>query len=241
VTGSASARLGVYTGFASVAFLLALALGRPELVALGAPFAAFLVLALALGQAPELTVAMTLADERTIEGQPVDGELEISAATALHEVEISLALPYGVELVEGASRFVLRLAPGERRTLPFRLVAWRWGAFRMGALDVRVRDRFGLVSYDARIEGAVVLRAYPRPERLRSLVAPLETQPITGNRVARTKGEESSSPTCARSFPATASDGSTGARAPGGASSTSTSSTRSATATSSSSWTASPR
>jgi uncharacterized protein (DUF58 family) len=189
MTRSASARLGVYAGFAAAAFLLALLLGRAELAALGAPFAAFLVLALALGRAPELTVAAMLAEERTIEGQPVDGELELSATGTLHEIELELVVPYGVELMDGASRVVLRLAPGERRTLPFQLVGWRWGAYRIGAYAVRVRDRFGLVAYDAVVDGALPLRVHPRHERLRSLVRPLETQPFAGNRVARTRGE----------------------------------------------------
>ena len=34
-----------------------------------------------------------------------------------------------------------------------------------------------------------MLRAYPLPERLRSLASPLETQPFAGNRVARARGE----------------------------------------------------
>ncbi len=189
MTRRASARLGVYAAFASAAFLLALVFGRPELAALGAPFAAFLVLALALARAPELTVAVTLADARAIEGQPVDGELELSAVGTLHEVEVALVLPHGVELVDGEQRLVLRLAAGERRTLPFSVVAWRWGAYRIGAVAVRVHDRFGLIAHDAFVESAVALRAYPRPERLRSLVAPLETQPFAGDRVARVRGD----------------------------------------------------
>ncbi len=124
-----------------------------------------------------------------VEGQPVDCELELSAVGALHEVELALVLPHGVELTDGAERVVLRLAPGERRTLAFRLVAWRWGAYRLGTFAVRVSDRFGLVAHDAVVEGTVPLRAYPRPERLRALVDPLETQPFAGNRVARVRGE----------------------------------------------------
>jgi uncharacterized protein (DUF58 family) len=189
MTRSASPRLRVYAGFASALFLLALLLGRPELAALGAPFAAFLVLALVLARPPELTLAVTLAEERTIEGQPVDGELEVSAVGALHELELALVAPHGVELAEGARHVVLRLAPGERRTLAFRFVPWRWGAYRLGTFAVRVRDRFGLLAHDAVTEATVQLRAYPRPERLRSLVRPLETQPFVGNRVARTRGE----------------------------------------------------
>jgi uncharacterized protein (DUF58 family) len=189
MTRSASARLRIYLGFAVAAFLLALVLGRPELAAVAAPFAAFLALAFVLARAPELTVAVTLAEGRTVEGEPVDGELELSCIDALHEVELELVLPDGIELVEGTNLFVLRLAPGERRTLPLRLVASRWGAYRIGSCAVRVRDRFGLVSYDAFLEETLPVRAYPRPERLRALVRPLETQPFAGNRVARTRGD----------------------------------------------------
>jgi uncharacterized protein (DUF58 family) len=186
---TASARLSVYAGFAAASFLLALFLGRPEPAALGAPFAAFLVVSLALARAPEVRVAISLADERTLEDEPVDGELELAATGALHELEVALDLPRGIELREGAARVVVRLAAGERRTIPLPLVASRWGAYGFGTAAVRVRDRFGLVAHDALLEGTVGLRVYPRPERLRTLVRPLETQPFVGNRVARVRGE----------------------------------------------------
>jgi uncharacterized protein (DUF58 family) len=186
---SASSRLGAYAGFASATFLAALLLGRPVVAVVGAPFAVFLVLALSLARPPALAVALRLVEERAIEGDPVEAELELSAAEAVHEVEVALVLPEGVELHEGSGRIVTRLAPGERRTLPLELVPWRWGAHRLGTIAVRVRDRFGLVAYDALPEGDAVLRAYPHPERLRSLVSPLETQPFAGNRVARARGD----------------------------------------------------
>jgi uncharacterized protein (DUF58 family) len=186
---SASARLGAYAAFVSLAFLVALFMGRPGVAALGAPFAAFLVVALLLQRTPSLTVALTLAEERTVEGEPVAAALELSSASALDEVEVALVLPYGIELGEGAERMVVHVAAGETRVLPLELVPWRWGAFRLGRAAVRVSDRFGLVAHDALVEGTVTLRTYPRPERLRSLVAPLETQPLSGDRVARARGE----------------------------------------------------
>jgi len=188
MTRSASGRLAVYAAFASAMFLVALFLGRPSLAALGAPFAAFLVLALWLARTPELTVAVSLAEDRTVEGDHVEGALELTGSD-LHEVELALVLPYGLELREGSDRMVVRVGPGETRTVPLDLEPWRWGAFRLGPLAVRVRDRFGLVAHDAVVDGTVTLRTYPRPERVRSLVNPLETQPFAGNRVARARGE----------------------------------------------------
>jgi uncharacterized protein (DUF58 family) len=187
MTRTASRRLASYAGFASAAFLAGLFLGKPEVAALGAPFVAFLVVALALARPPTVDVALTLADDRAVEGETVGAELAVSGSE-LHEVEVELALPYGLELAEGSPRLVLHV-PRQGCVVPLSLVPWRWGAFRLDRIAVRVRDRAGLVAYDALVEGGVTLRAYPEPERLRSLVPPLDTQPFAGNRVARARGE----------------------------------------------------
>jgi uncharacterized protein (DUF58 family) len=188
MTRTASSRLGVYAGFSALAFLLALLLGRRELAALGAPFAVFLVVALALAAAPEVSVALRVAEERIVEGEVADAALEV-ASSAARDVELALVLPDGVELVDAESRVVLSLGAADSRTLALRLAAARWGAYRVGEVAVRAHDRFGLVAWDARIAAARTLRVYPRPEWLGSLVAPLETQPHAGNLVARAKGE----------------------------------------------------
>ena len=189
MTRSVSLKLAIYSSFAAAAFLLALVLGRPELAALGAPFAAYLVLALALVTPPDLDVRFCIDAERTVEGETVEASVEISARSAVHEVELLPALPPGLRVGEGASRMILRLARGQRKTVPLAITADHWGLYRVGEVAVRVRDRFGLVSFDARVPPAVRLRVYPRTERLLSLVRPLETQPYAGNRVARAKGE----------------------------------------------------
>ena len=103
MTRSASSRLGAYAAFVAAAFLVALFMGRPDVAALGAPFAAFLVVALLFQRTPKLTVALTLAEERTVEGEPVAATLEVSSDAGLDQVELALVLPYGVELGEGAS------------------------------------------------------------------------------------------------------------------------------------------
>ena len=65
----------------------------------------------------------------------------------------------------------------------------RWGAYRVGGLEARAFDRFGLVVDEATIEPALVLRVYPAAERLERTLRPLETQPTAGNQVARAKGD----------------------------------------------------
>ncbi len=55
-------------------------------------------------------------------------------------------LPEGVTSVGGHGRIAFRLDAGELRRLDYELVCERWGAYRIGLLDVRVRSAFGLLS-----------------------------------------------------------------------------------------------
>jgi uncharacterized protein (DUF58 family) len=183
-----SPKLALYAGLACVSFVTALVLGRPELAALGAPFALVLAAGVVLPPPAELAVQLHLRDDQAIEGQELEAELVLSASRLAHGLQLALDLPDGVRIAGGSTRLVLELDPNER-VLPLRLVCERWGAHRLGAHLVRSSDRAGLRILDRRGAADSLLRVYPRPEHLRSLVRPLETQPYAGNRVARAKGE----------------------------------------------------
>ncbi len=81
------------------------------------------------------------------------------------------------------------LAPGEPRTLAVPIRCERWGAFAVGPLLVRARDRLGFHSWEAQLGGRSPLRVYPSVETLHALLPPLETQVFIGNQVSRTKGD----------------------------------------------------
>jgi uncharacterized protein (DUF58 family) len=188
VTRTYSPKLGLYGTFAGLAFLLAIVLGRPELAALGAPFAVYLLLALSLSTPPGLRATFTLDRERVVEGDALEAVVEVVSESAA-EVELLVGTPAGVALAADAAHTVVHAAAGEPRPFGIELTATRWGAYLLGELAVRARDRFGLVAYTQVLEPSVPLRVYPRAERLQSLARPLETQPYAGNRVARTQGD----------------------------------------------------
>jgi uncharacterized protein (DUF58 family) len=189
MTRRASPRLVAYAGLAAAGLMAALALRRPELVALAAPFAAFLGLGLALVRRPELHAWLSIEPGRVLEGDEVAVEIELETATHAERIELLLVTPPELELVDGANPVAVRLRSGEERTLELSLRCARWGSYELGDLLVRVRDRLGLFTWEARIERPHTLRVYPHPERLRALLAPLETQVFVGNEVARTRGE----------------------------------------------------
>ena len=184
-----SPKLTLYAAFAGTSFLAALVLGRPELAALGAPFALVLVVGLALPPPPRVTASLRLARQRAVEGEEIDADLVVSAPPGAHELQLALMLPDGIRAAGGAESRLLRLPPGGQRTLPLRLVCAHWGGYRMGTVLLRSGDLAGLRVLDTRVDGNIPVRVYPRPPHLHALVPPAETQPFAGNRVARVKGE----------------------------------------------------
>ena len=185
---SRSPKLALYATLAAAFFIAALALGRPELAGLGAPFALVLILGLSLPPPPKVAASVHLNRERVLEGDEIEAELSLTASSDC-EAQLALVLPSGIEPLEGPTSFALKLERDRPRRLPIKLICNRWGAYRLGELLVRTGDRARLRLTDARLPGEAVLRVYPSRERLPSLITPLETQPFAGNRVSRAKAE----------------------------------------------------
>jgi uncharacterized protein (DUF58 family) len=188
VTRRGSARIEGYAVLAAVALLAALALRRPELAVVAAPF----VLVLAVGtraREPELDAALTLSTSRTLEGDDVEATLVLAPASAVGRLEVFLDLPDGVDLVDGERAFGLRLGAAEERAVPLTLRCSRWGAFDVGGVDLRATDVARLVVWERRLGEPRRLKAYPRLEPARRIVSALETQAFAGNDVARRPGD----------------------------------------------------
>jgi uncharacterized protein (DUF58 family) len=186
---SRTPKLALYASLAASSFLIALVLGRPELAALGAPFAFVLLVGLSLPPPEEVAARLEIVEERAVEHDEIAARLVLGPPERNLHAQVRLRLPDGIRLADGETSPLLKLSPGEKRALPLRLVPTRWGAYRLGDMAVRGFDRAGLRSLDQALTGEAVLRVYPGGEHLRSLVAPMQTQPFAGNRVARAKGE----------------------------------------------------
>ena len=189
MTRSASPRVAAYASLAAVGLLAALALRRPELVAVAAPLALALALGLRQPREPRLGISLSLERERALERDELVVELDVSTDVPVERLELLLVVPEGLEVASGANPVAVRLGHEDDRTVAFTLRCVRWGNYVLGDVRVRARDRFGLVTWESRIDRTVRLRVYPHPEALRRLVPPVATQPFTGNEVARQKGE----------------------------------------------------
>ena len=188
MTRAGNPRLVGYVALAALGLLGALALRRPELAVAAAPFA--LVVALGVrARDPRVAVIFTMGAERTLEGADEDVTLTVRSGRAVDRLELLLDLPAGVQVAAGEQAQSLRLDAGEERELDVALRCARWGVYDLGAVKVRARDPWRLVTWEGQVGALHRLKAYPRPLTLRRLLAPMETQAFAGSQVARTKGD----------------------------------------------------
>jgi uncharacterized protein (DUF58 family) len=189
VTRRGSPRLGAYAGLSAFGLAASLVLGLPELVVLVAPFALLVAVGLVGARPPVLTLQGALERERAIEGETVTFRLVVHAEDAVERLEFFLALAPGLDAEPGTNPVALRLAADEERELEVPVQCTRWGGYAPGTVYLRARDRLGVFAFEDVLDLRAPLRVYPGPERLLSLLRPLETQPSVGNQVARTKGD----------------------------------------------------
>jgi uncharacterized protein (DUF58 family) len=188
MTRAATPKVAAYAALAGLGLLAALATGRPELVALAAPFAAVLVVGLSLAEVPEVHVSVELERERQVQGESVEGAVVLRSERPTPRLEVLLDLPYGL-VAESPNPQVLSLRGDEHRTIEHTVLCERWGAYVADGIVLRAQDRFGLVAHEWTIEGRRPLKVYPHGEALRRLLRPLETQAFVGSQVPRTRGE----------------------------------------------------
>ena len=181
-------KLRAYPALAAAALLVAIVLGRPELVALAVPFALFLAVGLARLPAPDVTIGVELDRERVVEGDVAELALEARSTAGVERLELRPGLPDWLEWSEPRPE-TIELGRGEERRLELPFRCTRFGAYRVGGCEVRAFDRFGLVVDSETVEPELTLRVYPEAERLKRLLEPVETQPYAGNQVARAKSE----------------------------------------------------
>jgi uncharacterized protein (DUF58 family) len=183
----ATPRLRAAVWLTAIGLFGALAVGRPEPVAVAAPFA--LLALVGLQQRPRpLVGSLRLERDRVRQGDRVNGELELHADSASDRLEVRFALPPGL-VVERDELRALTLHAGETRALGLALRCERWGAYPDARVRLRRYDRLRLVADEQEIELGKPLRVYPEKEPLRAVARPLETEVSVGDEVARAKGD----------------------------------------------------
>ncbi len=131
------------TATASAVTLAALALGRPDLLVLAAPFALLSALAMAHAPTGPVTTDVRLADRWLHEGQSTRLRLQVEAADVLDQVTATLAPPAFV-----VSQPATGIVSGTPRAdqplrLEFSISPRRWGVRPVGSGLVAATSRWG--------------------------------------------------------------------------------------------------
>ena len=175
-------RVGAYASLTVVGAVAALVLARPEPALLAAPFALHLAVGLVLADPGRGLLDVATADVRPrlvrgVEGDTIDVDVFAPAGT-----EVRVVLPPGLErtgppTTDGPGAFVERV------------VAPRWGAYRVGRLAVRTTDPLRLFVNETPFDNRATLRIHPTAETLTRAVTAIDLQPRVGNHTSRARGD----------------------------------------------------
>jgi uncharacterized protein (DUF58 family) len=181
-------KLGAYLALTAAALFAALLLRRPELGVVAVPFVLFLALGLMTAVPPSIDATLTLDRDRAVQGEEVQAQLCLRSVTTVERLEVQPVLPHGIEL-EANDPLLLRLEAGNDRVLRLRLRCRRWGGYRIGPINARISDRFGLFAVESQLDISRLLTVFPQPEPLRTLVRPPRSQRLVGDQLARHAGD----------------------------------------------------
>ncbi|HUG65949.1 MAG TPA: DUF58 domain-containing protein [Gaiellaceae bacterium] len=189
MTRTGSPRVLGYAAIAAIGLVSALALRRPELAVVAAPFALLLAIGTRAARDPAVSVAVTPGADRALEWDEIPLVVEVTTTRAVDRLELLVELPEGVEAAGGSRARALRLGAAESREHELGIRCTRWGVFDVGRVDLRARDLLRFVTWEASAEHLHRIKAYPTPLTLQTTLTAVETQAFTGSELARVKGE----------------------------------------------------
>ncbi len=168
---------------------LAVLTGRPDLFVAVLPLALVLATLAVRPSAPDYSLMHRISGDRVFEGDTVTVTVEVTASTAVALLELYEPLAPGSLLASGNHRAVMTLRPGQTASWSYQISYPVRGVYDLGALVVRVRDRWSLRWQEGRHVDHKRVRVHPRSAPLRGLPRPLRTQTSVGDYVSRAFGE----------------------------------------------------
>ena len=165
----------------------AVALGKPLLAVLGAPFVALLALGLSRPVPPAVAAFAELDRDRCVEGEDVSIRLRLDAGVRVDQLRAAFVVPSTVDFGPGQQAVVTQAwVSGMDMTVTIQ--ARQWGRVTIG--PVRVRLRTGGSSREAEFVVPVgQLAVYPEPSAAKTVLAGQRMRNRTGDHPSRIMGE----------------------------------------------------
>ena len=165
-----------------------IALRRPDVLALAAPFLVAVAAALALWHPIDGVVQIRANRERIVEGDEVTVLVDIPSTRGLSRVEVELELGARLHAV-GSMRAVTTVPPASSTTLSFTIQAVEWGVARIDKLTVRVADRFGMFGGQAESRANTTVTIGLPEDRVAATLEADRFRRIVGSHLSRDRGE----------------------------------------------------
>lgn len=171
------------------ALVLALVVGRSELVLAAIPLVVALLSARRPATASSIDVTATLSATRLVEGESFDLTLRVASPQGpAPSVEICLPLPATFDFGDGRRHLATSLKAGASFEWKFAIRSTVRGRCELGPFNVRVSDRSGLHVEEALVGLPVEIETYPRIPRVQQLPRPQRMRSSFGNYVSSQKG-----------------------------------------------------
>jgi len=173
----------------SVAGLAAtMLIGRPELLALTAPFLVATLATLLVHRASRPDVVLRFESRRVIEGDRVDLHVEITSDVDLPRVEVEVEFSDGLTALS-ATRMIGSVSKERTAVFVFAAEASRWGMADITSIRVHTVDRFGMFSSRWDFRCSESLQVVLPDHRLRRGLTPDRYRRIVGGHVSTDRGE----------------------------------------------------
>ena len=199
--------------------------GRPELVAVAAPFAVLLVAGIVLAESPDVPSRGHSTFDRVVAGDDIDVSVTITSSVPVSASRCRLPRRRFASVVEPADGVLTWATTVGRRptSMTVRLRTSRWGVEAVGPARLELAGPLGIVRWSGTSADIAIVGCYRTTVRLENLLPNLEPRTASGAHVSRGAATGSSSRRSASTARAIACVRSTGTRALGGVSCGSTS------------------
>ena len=192
---------------------------QPTLVALTAPAAAFVMVALvrlAVAPAQRLdqlmvdaqafdsraklssrsagssvfpAVDLTLSAPRISVGDEVDVSVALRSTAATSRCDVAVKLPAGLEVVNGSALLATSLQENQTFEHTFRVRSTLAGSAVLGPVVVRIDDQSGMFRFERVCSGSVVLKVVARPDVMQTLLRAAATGMHVGEQISHSRGD----------------------------------------------------
>ncbi len=170
-------------------------MGRPEVVAIGAPFLAVVVFGLVHSDSRGIDATLNLDQGRALEGERLTITVAVRADRIVRRFELRLGLDRVLTIEQAAGCRVVgpgaveaSIGPGGETFMEIEVEAHRWGVCHLDRVTIFTADTLGVFIGNQKVPTGPVLKILPDPETARRLLEPIETQLAYGDLVSRRRG-----------------------------------------------------